>query len=182
MHSQTRITVILATALVAAVFAAAVSRARSSETPGIPAAAPVGATAATAEPAQPMAAATGDIEANGEAPGTPAANQRTEVEVSPSALRVPLGSADRIRNRAAALARRLELSAADSEALLTVLLEEQARRAAAIIELRREPDDAEVSARVRVEFDAILAWKTNELRDRFGAERADLMRKRRASR
>ncbi|MBI5850626.1 MAG: hypothetical protein HZB39_06235 [Planctomycetes bacterium] len=108
-----------------------------------------------------------------------AAIERTEVPVDPSARSAPLGDEARVRLRATALAQRLGLSAAGEETLTAVLLEEQSRRASALTELRRKPDDAEARTRVRSELDAILAWKTKALSDRFGAEHAAEILKRR---
>lgn len=93
---------------------------------------------------------------------------RIEVSADAVALRISPRDAERIRARAHALAAKLPLDAAGEEALLDVLLEEERRRAAAFAERRTTPDQAAANARTRAELDAILAWKTRELHDRFG--------------
>ena len=93
---------------------------------------------------------------------------RIEVSVDAVAPRSSPRDAERIRARAHALAAKLPLDAAGEEALLDVLLEEERRRAAAFAERRTTPDQVAANARARAELDAILAWKTKALHDRFG--------------
>jgi hypothetical protein len=91
-----------------------------------------------------------------------------------------VGNEQRVRQRAAALAQDLELSAENEDALLDVLLQEQTRREVAFSDLRSASPDqqAEVRAQVRTELDEILAWKTEELRARFGSDLADTVMRR----
>lgn len=93
---------------------------------------------------------------------------RIEVSADAVAPRSSPRDAERIRARAHALAAKLPLDAASEEALLDVLLEEERRRAAAFAERRTTPDPVAANARTRAELDAILAWKTRALHDRFG--------------
>ena len=88
-----------------------------------------------------------------------------------------VGNEQRVRQRAAALAQDLELSAENEDAILDVLLQEQTRREVAFRDLRSvSPDQqTEVPAQVRTELDEILAWKTEKLRTRFGSDLADTM-------
>lgn len=108
----------------------------------------------------------------------PVAAERIEVSVVGDAQNVATRDADRVRARAAALATKLALSAADEEALLAVLLEEQERRSAAFAERRSGSDPADGNARMRSQLDAILVWKTKVLSDRFGLARATVMMRR----
>lgn len=176
MQTHTRIRLLLASAVGAALLVALLS---TDLWQGAPVTLPTAATPAVSSPEAPqdLVAEVAQISRTTE----PAADAiaRTEIPASPSASSARLGDEERVRLRATALAQKLGLSA-DGEATLTaVLLEEQTRRANAVTALRRNPDDAEVQARVRGELDAILEWKTEALNDRFGAEHAAEIMKRR---
>lgn len=176
MHAQIRIAVVLVTVLVGAVLAATMREDSTPTSPGRPTAAPTQATAGSPELSPPIAVA--EFDPGGEAPEALTAHQRTAVAGNPSGRRAPIRDEERVAIRATSIAKKLKLSAAGEDALLAVLLEEQTRRAAALTAWRRRPDDAEADARLRTELDAILAWKTRELRRQFGPEYAGIMMRR----
>lgn len=176
MNARTRVLVILASAVGASVLVLALS---TESWQGAPVTPPAVAAAASPLVRQNPVAEVAPITLTGEAAVAAAVSERTEVAVSPSGRNAVLGNEERVRLRAAELGKKLALSAAAEETLTAVLLEEQTRRASAVAELRRKPDDAEVRARVRTELDAILAWKTQALNDQFGAQHAAEIMKRR---
>lgn len=176
MHSQTRFAVVLATVLVGAVLAASLREDSPPPSPGSPPAAPTRAMSGSVERSQPIAVA--EIEPSRAAGEAGTAHQRTAVAVDPTVRQVPIRDDELVAIRAASLAKELQLSGLGENALLGVLLEEQTRRAAVFTELRQKPDDAETKSRVRTELDAILAWKTRELRRQFGPEYAGIMMRR----
>ena len=81
--------------------------------------------------------------------------------------------AERVVSRAEALAGDLQLPETDRLALVSVLLAEQERRAAALASWRRRPRTGESSSRLRSALDAIRVWKDSELSARFGLAKAD---------
>lgn len=177
MHSQTRIVIgMLATALVAAVVASA---ARTDFPPAAPAVAESGAISILPGP-PPFASADGvERVTDREKSGVPTTPERTPAGDASSGGRPRITDEDRIRLRASTLARKLELTAAEAEALLAVLLQEQDRRAAAFAAMSGELNEATAKVRVRGELDSIRAWKASELRRQFGVERSDIILMRR---
>lgn len=178
MHARTRTLAILASAVGAAALMPALSTGPWQGAPVTPSTAAEVAAESQQAP-QNLVVEVGPASLSEEAAGSAPALERTEVAVNSNAHYAHLGDEERVRLRATALAQRLGLPAAGEAALTEVLLEEQSRRASALAELRRKPDDAEARARVRSELDAILAWKTNALNDQFGAEHAAEIMKRR---
>lgn len=87
--------------------------------------------------------------------------------------RALLSDAERVVSRADALAGDLQLQEADRLALVSVLLAEQERRAAALASWRRRPRTEESSSRLRSALDAIRVWKASALSARFGLAKAD---------
>jgi hypothetical protein len=178
MHARTRILAILASAVGAAALVTALSTDPWQSAPVLTLAPATAAAATAPEMLQSLMDELAQSPRKTEA-ATASTIERTKVPLDASAANVPLGDEARVRLRATGLARRLGLPAADEAALTAVLLEEETRRAGALTELRRTPDDAEVRARVRSELDAILAWKSEALNDQFGAVHAAEILKRR---
>lgn len=178
MHLQTRIVVVLATVTGAALLAAIISKASLSPPPE-----PVVISGASAPgaPGQVRAseAAFAATHALTASPEVPRANLRSVVEAAPMASHLPKVDEHRVRRRAGKVAQELALSAEHEQALITVLLQEQARRGVVMAELRCKPGDEEINALVRTELNAIRAWKSKELMTQFGADRMRIIMQRR---
>lgn len=84
-----------------------------------------------------------------------------------------------VRSRVATLTKQLALSSAEADKLVSIFLEEQRRRAAAIRDLRRGSPDGAVQAAARRQLAEIEAWKSQELYAQLGQERAESVTKRR---
>jgi hypothetical protein len=184
MQSKTLLTVLCATVLTVALLKCVTSEQSSLPVQDCLPAAQLQATAGRPELQQPAAVEHDAhmldvLGARGESRAAPSIDRQIVAEACSSEEQARSADENSVRRRASAAAKQLKLSSDAEDALLAVLMQEQARRSVAFRDLRREPDQAETRAQVRGELDDILAWKIQELRTRFGRESAGVIMKRR---